>query len=168
MNKRIQLILFILIFPIVTVASPSLGKPLSFEKGMSSPKKDKGTHINVWIPGFLFKSIGKLVSSKDKESELLQLLPGNTHLKVLSGGKKEVGRTARNERKYDRCIKRGRYQKMIGFKSKGKELNVATRRKRNGKVKVILVFNTNNTFVYLKSKGRLSPEKLAAIAKRFS
>jgi len=166
--KWIMTLLIAFTFPIVTVAAPRAGGPLSFELRNVQVQKEDGTHINLWLPGFLLRSIGKAVLKEESERKLLAWMPGNTHVKVLTGSKMSEARMNPSIRRYRKRLTRGRYREMAGFRAGDLDIGIAIKRKRNGKIKFMILLHERDTFVFLKSKTRLSPRDLASLLQEFS
>ncbi len=166
--KWITALLIALTFPIVTVAAPHAGGPLSFEHCTGDPQKTDGTHINVWIPGFLIRQIGKAALKEEGEKKILALMPGNTHVKVLTGKKMTATRMNPSIRRYRKRLSRGHYRKLAGLRTGGMDIGIAVKRKRNGKIKFMMLLHGKDTFAYLKSKTRFAPRELASLLQNFS
>ena len=167
MIKWLMTLLIAFTFPIVTVAAPVAGGPLSVEH-REGPQKKEGTHINLWIPGFLIRSIGKAALKEESKRKFLTLMPGNTHIKMLTGSKMTEVAMNRGIRHYRKRLTRGRYREMAGLRKGDLDLGIAIKRKRNGKIKFIMLLHNKDTFVFLKSKTRFSPRDLAMLLQEFS
>lgn len=166
--KWIMTLLIAFTFPIVAVAAPASGGPLSFEHGKGQLLKGGDTHINLWLPGFLIRSIGKAALKEESERKFLTLMPGNTHVKVLTGRKMTEARMNPSIRRYRKRLTRGRYREMAGLRTGDLDIGIAIKRKRNGKIKFMILLHSRDTFAFLKSKTRFSPRDLALLLQEFS
>jgi hypothetical protein len=116
----------------------------------------------------LIRSIGKAALKEESKRKFLTLMPGNTHIKMLTGSKMTEAAMNRGSRHYRKRLTRGRYREMAGLRKGDLDLGIAIKRKRNGKIKFIMLLHNKDTFVFLKSKTRFSPRDLAMLLQEFS
>jgi|GEM_PF-2580886 len=166
--KWIPILLIFFTFPIVTVAASPMGGPLSFQDHLMDVPKKEGSHINVWIPGLLIRQMGKVALKEANERRILSLMPGNTHIKVLTGNKMTPARMTPSIRRYKKRLSRGSYLELAGLRTGSRNIGIAMKRKRNGNIKFMILIHDKDTFAFLKSKTRFSPQELVSLLQRFS
>lgn len=159
--KHLLLILAMTI-PIVASAAPS-GGPVPTLK-----PEEKGTHISLWVPGLLIKTAAKLVEGEDKQAAELLRNFGTTSIKVMEGASLD---DAKYERKMDRIkrrMDRRNYKNLIEVQTPEETIRISYKDRWPGRgQKLVITVLEDDTFVYLKTRCKLSFQQLIQLASSY-
>lgn len=128
-----------------------------------------GTSVSLWIPGLVLKAASLFVDKKE-DPEVKKLLVKLRSVRVLV--KEGDFYAPRFERKYKRVakrMKRRNFEPLVVVNTGEEKVNLTIKtNKRNTKIKqVAVVVNSEDTFVLVKAKGKINPQKLLKMTKEY-
>ena len=133
---------------------------------MHAGNDDEGTKLNLWIPGFLIRTVGNIAGHDQDDddaymaSQMLSKL-GDINVCIREGKYYDRRADAKITRKLNRLQEKN-YEDLVSVKSDGTTVKLSIRQNKKGKIKNVaaVIDDGNETFVYCKVHCRLSENDL--------